>query len=85
MYLSLFFFLFSFHPPFLQNVCVHSRLLVQEDDAEQNATGVGGLRGGELGQAAKDVFAKVGIYLYAGGSAEQGRQEEGQAGEEGSG
>lgn len=53
---------------------------MQKDDAEQNAIGISGLRGGELGQIAKDVFAKVGIYFHAGGGTEQSRQEEGQIG-----
>lgn len=55
----------------------YSCVFMQKDDAEQDATGIGGLRGRELGQITEDVLAKVGIYFYAGGSAEQSRQEKG--------
>ena len=38
---------------------------MQKNNAKQAAAGAGRLWGGELGQAAEDVFTEVGVYLYA--------------------
>lgn len=64
--------------------CGFSCLSLQADDAEQNKTGAGRLRGREPRKTAEDVLTQVGVYIHASGSPEQSRQEEGQVGTQGS-
>lgn len=58
---------------------------MQANNAEQNKTGAGRLRGREFSEATEDVLSQVGVHLYASRGSEQSGQEERQAGAQSAG